>query len=103
MLCSQERGDLFNVEILSDVLEILHFSTSSRRIGVLFLDEMLKQDDPDELEQLFTTAALIGSNGEPDIPKIVDRSRDASRGPSIASIAFAAVHVSDSDLAGFSK
>lgn len=85
---------MFNVEILAIVFDILHFGTGSRRIGVLFLDEILKEDDSDELEQLLTVAALIGRNGEPEIPKIVDRSRDASRGPSIASIAFAAVHVS---------
>ncbi|KAF8595487.1 hypothetical protein BDV93DRAFT_514953 [Ceratobasidium sp. AG-I] len=90
---NMECGDMFNTEIIGIVLDILYFGTGSRRIGVLFIDDMLKQDDPDEMERLFTIAALLGSDGEPEIPKIMDGSQYALRGLSIASIAFAAVHV----------
>ena len=85
---------MFNTEIIGTVLEILYFGTGSRRIGILFMDKMLEEDDPDYILELLTRAALIGHDGMPEIPAIVDCSRDASRGPSIASIAFAAVHVS---------
>ncbi|KAF8599612.1 hypothetical protein BDV93DRAFT_560240 [Ceratobasidium sp. AG-I] len=90
---NMEHDDMFNIEIISTVLEILYFGTGSRRIGILFMDKMLEEDDPDYIAELLTRVALIGQDGAPEIPTVVDRSRDASRGPSIASIAFAAVHV----------
>jgi hypothetical protein len=90
----QQRGDLFNIALLGSVLAVLFFGTS-RRIGVIFLDELLKDDDSESLQALLTLVALPGPDGTLVIPTIHDQSRSALRGPSLAAIAFACIHVSE--------
>jgi hypothetical protein len=84
---------MFNVKVLKRVLVILLFEGFKRgRVGVLFIDRIVAEDDPDDLQTLLTTAAHPQLDGEIDIPEIVDTS-DVLSGPSLGLIAFAAIHV----------
>lgn len=82
---------MFNIPLLGPVIVELLFGTS-RRVGILFMDKILEQDDPTELETLRTLVALP-SDGD-KLPVVKDRSPDARFGPSLPIIAFACISVS---------
>lgn len=82
---------MFDIPVLGLVIEKLLFGTT-RRVGVLFMDKLLEQDDPSELETLHTLVALP-SDGD-RLPTVKDRSPDAKFGPSLPIIVFACISVS---------
>ncbi|KAG9078035.1 hypothetical protein FRC06_008561, partial [Ceratobasidium sp. 370] len=57
------------------------------------MDELLADDDPNEVEQLLKLAAEIGPEAKVEVPTLTDQSPAAKRGPSIATIAFASIHI----------
>jgi hypothetical protein len=63
------------------------------------MDHLLRDDDSNDLEWLLTVAEVPVPDSGAEIPTIVDRSSAAKRGPSLASIAFAGIHVSSSKSA----
>ncbi|KAG9092285.1 hypothetical protein FRC06_000163, partial [Ceratobasidium sp. 370] len=85
---ASEASDKFNTELMAQAVVKLYFG-SGRRIGIIFLDEMMKDDDPMVMERLLSTA----STPSQQVTKIKDTSPEASRGPSLAAIAFAAIHI----------
>ncbi|KAG8768009.1 hypothetical protein FRC12_005883 [Ceratobasidium sp. 428] len=54
---------------------------------------MLEKDDPEVVAKLLRMVAPLDSRGIPQPLEIADKSPCASYGPSIAAIAFAAIHV----------
>jgi hypothetical protein len=91
-ICVQEPDERFNTELIGDVMAALMFSTT-KKIGILFLDKMMQEDDPEELKQVLQIAAKPGPDGILQIPTIVDTSLHARCGPSISAIAFTCIHV----------
>ncbi|KAG8770673.1 hypothetical protein FRC12_004123, partial [Ceratobasidium sp. 428] len=85
-------NEKFNTKLMIKAVVAVHFR-SVRRIAVLTLDDMLEKDNPAAVAELLRMAAVPDDQGVPQAPKIVDRSPPASYGPSIAAIAFAAIHV----------
>ncbi|QRV79932.1 cardiomyopathy-associated protein 5 [Ceratobasidium sp. AG-Ba] len=86
------RKDLLYTDLVANVLGILFFGTS-RRFGYLFLDELLQDDNPQELERLLLSVARPRSGNTLEIPIIQDCTPEAQRGPSLAAIAFAGVNI----------
>ncbi|KAF8596297.1 hypothetical protein BDV93DRAFT_563505 [Ceratobasidium sp. AG-I] len=82
--------DMFNIPLLGRAIAKLLFATT-RRVGILFIDKLLKPDDGTELETLLTLAALPSDGDE--LPVIKDRSPEAKCGPSLALIAFACISI----------
>ncbi|KAG9077009.1 hypothetical protein FS749_011152 [Ceratobasidium sp. UAMH 11750] len=87
-----ESGDIFNTSLIGSVLATLYFGTS-RRLGFIFLDELLEDDNAEDVNQVLELAAEIGPEAEVEVPTIVDQSPAAKRGPSISAIAFACIHI----------
>jgi hypothetical protein len=84
---------MFDVAIVKRVIIILLFEAYKRgRVGVLFIDKIVAEDDPEDLHMLLTMAAHPQLGGALQIPDIVDTS-DVSSGPSLGLIAFASIHV----------
>ncbi|KAG9122944.1 hypothetical protein FRC07_000442 [Ceratobasidium sp. 392] len=88
----QETEDQFDTGLMGEVLVAMYFHLV-RRIGIFSMDEILKPDDPNAVAWLLESVALLDARCIPQIPKIVDQSPEASRGPSLAAIAFAAIHI----------
>ncbi|KAG9090885.1 hypothetical protein FS749_000212 [Ceratobasidium sp. UAMH 11750] len=86
---SLELEDFLNFELVPRVVGVLYFG-SGRKLAMVYLDKLLVNDDPEELEELLTVAT---PSSEPETIQIVDRSPDALRGPSLAAIAFAGIHI----------
>lgn len=84
---------MFDIPLLGRAIAKLLFSTS-RRIGILFIDRLLAQDDPADLEALLHTVAIAMPGAGVTAPVIKDRSPKARSGPSLALIAFACITVS---------
>ncbi|KAG9076318.1 hypothetical protein FRC06_009572, partial [Ceratobasidium sp. 370] len=83
--------DMFNTQLMSRVFVRMYFGTT-QRIGYLYMDELLQDDDPEELAALLSTVA----ESNPDVEEgltLVDCSPEALCGPSLAAIAFAAVNI----------
>ncbi|CAE7123870.1 unnamed protein product [Rhizoctonia solani] len=82
----------FNTELVGNVMATLMFR-SAKKIGILFLDKMMQDDDPLELNRVLRIVAKPGLDGLPRIPTIIDTSPQARRGPSISAIAFTCIHI----------
>ncbi|KAG9076458.1 hypothetical protein FRC06_009496 [Ceratobasidium sp. 370] len=82
----------FQTDLVDTVLATLYFGTS-RKLGYIFMDEILQDDNLEELQWLLTVTARARLVGPPEVPTIVDPSSDASRGPSLAAIAFAGINI----------
>ncbi|KAG9122666.1 hypothetical protein FRC07_000865 [Ceratobasidium sp. 392] len=89
---NMQGEDKFNTVLMSKVMVAMYFH-SVRRIAILGFDNILERDDPDVMARLLESVALPNAQGIPQVPKIVDQSNEASRGPSLAAIAFAAIHI----------
>ncbi|KAG8768448.1 hypothetical protein FRC12_005558 [Ceratobasidium sp. 428] len=89
---NMQGEDKFNTVLMSKVMVAMYFH-SVRRIAILGFDNILERDDPDIMARLLESVALPNARGIPQVPKIVDQSDEASRGPSLAAIAFAAIHI----------
>ncbi|KAG8702775.1 hypothetical protein FRC09_004550 [Ceratobasidium sp. 395] len=89
---NMQGEDKFNTVLMSKVMVAMYFH-SVRRIAILGFDNILERDDPDVMARLLESVALPNARGIPQVPKIVDQSDEASRGPSLAAIAFAAIHI----------
>jgi hypothetical protein len=76
--------------LVEGVLSVLFFGTS-KKLGIIYMDELLQDDEPEELEVTLTAAARLRC--KETIPTIRDQSPDAKRGPSLAAIAFAGISV----------
>lgn len=83
---------MFNVEIVGSVLAAILFGTS-QKIGILFMDRLLVDDNPVDIDTLFSLVALPGLGGTSVTPTIVDKSPSARRGMPIPAIAYACIHV----------
>jgi hypothetical protein len=79
-------------ELVVAVMSALFFGTS-KRLGIIYMDELLQDDKPENLEITFAAAATLGGEETTTIPTIVDCSPEAKRGPSLAALAFAGISV----------
>ncbi|KAG8718407.1 hypothetical protein FRC09_012716 [Ceratobasidium sp. 395] len=86
--------DYMKIELISSTLVRMFFG-SNRQIGNLLFDRQFKPDDPDVLAELFehVTEEPVGMGDLVEPIQIVDPSPEASYGPSLAAIAFAAVNI----------
>ncbi|KAG8707726.1 hypothetical protein FRC09_001651 [Ceratobasidium sp. 395] len=84
--------DQFDTKLMIKAMVAVHFH-SVRRVGVFTLDDMLEKDDPAVVAELLRMVAVPDGRGVPQALKIADPTPLASYGPSIAAIAFAAIHV----------
>lgn len=84
---------MFKVPLIGEAINKLLFERT-RRVGVLFIDNLLAADIPDELDTLLNLVGIPQLGGTSSAPDIVDPSPDALRGPSLGLIAFACIHVS---------
>lgn len=89
---SQHPGDLFNVAVIGSVLGAVLFPTR-KKVGFIFMDKLLRDDDPADVETLLDLVALPGPGGTFTRPIFADTSPSASRGAPIASIAYASILV----------
>ncbi|KAF8597132.1 hypothetical protein BDV93DRAFT_562642 [Ceratobasidium sp. AG-I] len=87
-----QSRDFFNTALIGNVLATLFFRTS-RKIGIIFMDELLEKDNDNDVARLLSIVALSGDDGTRKLPVIIDRSASAACGPSLASIVFACVHI----------
>ncbi|KAG9081430.1 hypothetical protein FS749_007670 [Ceratobasidium sp. UAMH 11750] len=88
----QERADQFDTTLMAKVIVTLYFR-SSKRLGIIYMDNVLEEDNPTVLAQLLSMVASPSEQGTPQVLEILDRSPEALRGPSLAAIAFAAINI----------
>ncbi|KAG9123256.1 hypothetical protein FRC07_015183 [Ceratobasidium sp. 392] len=91
-LQKSDPAEQFNTNLMIRAVVVVHFH-SSRRFGAFCLDEMSEKDDPEVVAELMRMTAAPDSRGIPQALEIADKSPLASYGPSIAAIAFTAIHV----------
>ncbi|KAG9074719.1 hypothetical protein FRC06_010508 [Ceratobasidium sp. 370] len=85
--------EMFNVQVMNRVIVMLLFETYKRgRIGVLFLDNLLAEEDPEDLHVILSTAAQPELGVGFQVPEIAALPAMMS-GPSLGLIAFAAIHI----------
>ncbi|KAG9083738.1 hypothetical protein FRC06_004386 [Ceratobasidium sp. 370] len=89
---SMERADQFDTTLMAKVVVTLYFG-SGKRLGIIYMDELLKEDDPVVLAQLLSKVALPTEQGTPQVLEILDHSPEALCGPSLSAIAFAAINI----------
>ncbi|KAG8685313.1 hypothetical protein FRC09_014835 [Ceratobasidium sp. 395] len=97
--CLYPEGNLapenfMKTDIALSILVRMYFGTS-RGLAYLFLERQLKPDDPKILEELleFVTEQNLDDLAQAEPLHIVDRSPEASYGPSLAAIAFVAINI----------
>ncbi|KAF8608497.1 hypothetical protein BDV93DRAFT_200817 [Ceratobasidium sp. AG-I] len=88
----KRRHEMFKVPLLGKAIAKLLFERT-RQVGVLFIDKLLGEDTPEELDTLLNLAGIPQLSGTNSTPDIVDPSPDAMRGPSLGLIAFACIHI----------
>lgn len=67
---------------------------SRARIGIVFMDQLLRDDDAEATDALLDLVAVPGPGGTYTRPKFADPSPAASRGAPIAALAYACILVS---------
>lgn len=69
---------------------------SRARLGIVFMDQLLRDDDAEATEALLDLVAVPGPGGIYTRPTFADASPEASRGAPIAALAYACILVSTS-------